>query len=144
MQQLEARWQKAMKALAILLIWVGLISCSFKLATASASDDNIKFLTSNSEGFSANAALVHGKLKLVDQCFRIEDEAGNGYTVVWPKAVSHRKSGDTIELVYKGKVFAQVGETVEFGGGTDSFTDDDEMKKYINGPSGCPQPFWFL
>lgn len=139
MYQLGTRRQKIITLLAVLLTSVGITSCS-----SGGADDGVKFLTSNSEGFSADAASLQGELKLVDQCFRVEDTSGNGYTVIWPKAVSYRETGNQIEFVYEGNVFARVGENVNFGGGAGSFDNKEEMEKYVNGPSGCPQPFWLL
>jgi hypothetical protein len=89
-------------------------------------------------------ALLIGKLVIVKNCLRVEDNAKNNYLLIWPKGFSINREVTAIEVYdSKGNSVAKVGDHIEFASGEASkelFADFITLPF----PTDCSGPYWVI
>lgn len=93
-----------------------------------------------SRSVSVMAALLVGELVVQDGCLVVESEQER-MMIIWQADYYLNNRDGTIEILNEtGEVMAQVGETIEMGGGEVSFTPELEAQLREPIPQSCEQP----
>src|SRR5258706_5805800 len=89
-------------------------------------------------------ALLVGKLMLVNDCLRVNDENNNSFLPIWPQGFSARLNDGIIEVVDENdQLIAQVDDNLRIGGGE---MPGQSIKGYTLQPlpDNCPGPYWIV
>ncbi|HLO17158.1 MAG TPA: hypothetical protein VK206_20160 [Anaerolineales bacterium] len=89
-------------------------------------------------------ALLIGKLVLVNNCLRVNDENDNSFLPIWPRGFSARLNDGIIEVVDdQDQLIAQVGDNLRIGGGEmpGQHIKEDTLQPL---PDDCPGPYWLV
>jgi hypothetical protein len=93
-------------------------------------------------------ALVRGTLVLVDNCIRLQYQAGEvdiDYLLIWPPDFNISNEDGAVNILDgNNNIVASIGDKVEMGGGEIQLLSllDKFIQEQV--PSQCPGPYWIV